>query len=153
MATRKERIISAVLDLASELEGSWGLAIYRCNFGYMTTPYGCTVLLGPVGEALRVDPIRHLRPRAWHPSHPVLPYERTNFQPTRPSLTSTSTIVSATHRSGFFPKEHQPRLVLMATRTPIKGGHRPLADRRHSPRMVPPSAASLCATRITESPP
>lgn len=40
MATREERIIGAVLDLTSELDGAWGLATYVRNTGYMTSLYG-----------------------------------------------------------------------------------------------------------------
>ncbi len=64
MATREERIIGAVLDLTSELAGSWGLATYIRNYGYMTSLYGRMVLLGPAGDALRIDPVRNRRPWA-----------------------------------------------------------------------------------------
>ncbi|WP_410645324.1 hypothetical protein [Amycolatopsis sp. lyj-346] len=119
MATREERIMSAVLDLISELEGSWSLVTYLRNSGYMTSLYGCTVLLGPAGEALRVDPVRNLRPWAYT-IQPVLPYDEDEFS------TGWAEPDEYVHQrlnyppGWFFPKEHQPRPVLVETRTPIK---------------------------------
>ncbi|MFI5590096.1 hypothetical protein ACIA5G_33975 [Amycolatopsis sp. NPDC051758] len=119
MVTREERIISAVLGLTSELEGSWGLATYLRHSGYMKSLYGGTVLLGPAGEALRVDPVRNLRPWAYT-LQAVLPYDEDE------SSTGWSEPDGYVHHrpnyppGWFFPKEHQPRPVLVETRTPIK---------------------------------
>ncbi|WP_206789617.1 hypothetical protein [Amycolatopsis sp. MtRt-6] len=119
MTTRDERIMRAALDLTSELDGSWGLVTYLRNSGYMTSLYGCTMLLGPAGEALRIDPVKHLRPWAYT-IHPVLPYDEDEL------ATGWSEPGSNVHRrlvyppGWFFPKEHLPRPVLVETRTPIK---------------------------------
>ncbi|MEU0533465.1 hypothetical protein [Amycolatopsis tolypomycina] len=119
MTTRDERMMRAALDLTSELDGSWGLVTYLRNSGYMTSLYGCTVLLGPVGEALRIDPVKHLRPWAYT-IHPVLPYDEDEF------ATGWSEPGSNVHHrlvyppGWFFPKENLPRPVLVETRTPIK---------------------------------
>ncbi|MEU5259762.1 hypothetical protein [Amycolatopsis sp. NPDC021455] len=119
MTTRDERIMSAALDLAAELDGSWGLVTYLRTSGYMTSLYGCTVLLGPAGEALRIDPVKHLRPWAYT-IHPVLPYDEDEFA-TGWSEPDANVHHRLTYPPGwFFPKEHQPRPVLVETRTPIK---------------------------------
>lgn len=119
MTTRDERIMRAALDLTSELDGSWGLVTYLRNSGYMTSLYGCTVLLGPAGEALRIDPVKHLRPWAYT-IHPVLPYDEDEFA-TGWSEPGDYVRHRLNYPPGwFFPREHLPRPVLVETRTPIK---------------------------------
>lgn len=120
MTTREERIIGAVLELTSELDGPWGLVTYVRNSGYMASLYGCMVLLGPAGDALRIDSVRNLRPWAYT-LEPVLPYDEDEF------ATGWVEPAGYVHHprlkyppGWFFPKEYRPRPLFVETRTPIK---------------------------------
>ncbi|WP_410630957.1 hypothetical protein [Amycolatopsis sp. cmx-4-83] len=122
--TREERIVRAAFDLASELAGSWGLAVCRGNAGYEQSLYGRLVMFGPAGEALCVESVKRARPWAYT-IRPVLPYDEDQF-----STGWTDCGEYVDHRlkypaGWFFPDDQRPRPVLIETRTPP----RDVADR------------------------
>ncbi|WP_284747705.1 hypothetical protein [Amycolatopsis sp. RTGN1] len=120
MATREERIIGAVLDLTSDLAESWGLATYVRNYGYMTSLYGRMVLLGPSGDALRIDPVRNRRPWAYT-IQPVLPYDEDEFATGWVEPAGYVHHPRLKYPPGWFmPRDYRPRPLVVETRTPIK---------------------------------